>query len=85
MFAPFETATLGPVLAKVAKDRRGRSVRIAYADPTHDAVFREQPWLERHDFWPEDRTRMEYSVSLFSEQLVDVATTNSAHTWLPAG
>ena len=65
MFDPFGAATMAKVLDKIGRDTAGRSVRIAYANPTQDAVFRQQQWLERREFWPKEATGLEHSVVFY--------------------
>jgi precorrin-6B methylase 2 len=65
MFDPFGASTMASVLAKIGRDREGRSVRIAYANPTEEAVFRQQPWLERRGFWAKETTGLEHSVAFY--------------------
>jgi precorrin-6B methylase 2 len=50
LFNPFGAATLASVLEKVREDVGG-SLRIAYAQTTHDDLFQQQPWLEQTDHW----------------------------------
>jgi len=65
MFDPFGAATMSKVLEKIGRDTAGRSVRIAYANPTQDAVCRQQQWLERGEFWPKEATGLEHSVVFY--------------------
>jgi SAM-dependent methyltransferase len=65
LFDPFGPATLAPVLKRIAEDTRGHEVRIAYANPTHDSVLQEQPWLHDRDFWPRGRNGVEHAVSFY--------------------
>jgi SAM-dependent methyltransferase len=65
MFDPFGATTLEPVLDKIGRDTRGRSVRLAYANPTHDAVVQRQPWLDGREFWARDETGLEHDVAFY--------------------
>jgi cyclopropane fatty-acyl-phospholipid synthase-like methyltransferase len=65
MFDPFGASTMASVLAKIGSDREGRSVRIAYANPTQEAVFRQESWLDRREFWPKETTGLEHSVVFY--------------------
>lgn len=65
MFDPFGPATLRQVLDKVRSDRDEGDVRIAYANPTHEAVVDEQPWLEPAGRWGRDEDRIEHSVAFY--------------------
>lgn len=54
LFNPFGARTLRTVLCKLqhAAQERGDIIRIAYAYPVHESVFREQQsWLEEIDRW----------------------------------
>jgi SAM-dependent methyltransferase len=64
LFDPFGAATLEPLLEQIGRDARG-SVRIAYANPTHDQVFERQPWLERSHHWGPETSGGEHSVSFY--------------------
>lgn len=46
LFNPFGADTMHQFLAKLHADTAGRPVRIAYAVPTHAAVFKDYDWLE---------------------------------------
>lgn len=70
MFDPFGASTMATVLAKIGSDTEGRSVRIAYANPTEEAVFRQEHWLERREFWAKESTGLEHSV-VFYESFQD--------------
>lgn len=71
MFDPFGADTLRLVLDKVRADTDGRAgggaraIRIAYANPTHEHVLREQPWLEPTERWDAAEHRIEHSVTFF--------------------
>jgi SAM-dependent methyltransferase len=65
LFDPFGVATLEPVLAKIGKDTQGRSVRLAYANPTHDAVVQRQPWLAGREFWARGKSGLEHDVAFY--------------------
>lgn len=67
LFDPFGAATLGPLLEKVRAQARG-TVRVAYANPTHDEVFMRQPWLEMSDRWDRESSGMEHSVSFYKSR-----------------
>lgn len=64
LFDPFGAATLGSLLEKVGRDV-GRSLRIAYANPTHDQVFAHQQWLERSGHWDAETSGIEHCVSFY--------------------
>ncbi len=64
LFDPFGAQTVAELLDKVRRDAR-RPLRIAYANPTCDEVFRRQPWLERTDFWDAAERRIEHSVAFY--------------------
>ena len=64
MFDPFGAATLGPLLEKIARERK-RDVRIAYANPTHRHVFERQSWLECAEHWDAEVSGGEHSVSFY--------------------
>jgi predicted RNA methylase len=52
LFNPFGARTLSNVLCKLQHAAQERGVvRIAYVQPVHESVFREQPWLEEIDRW----------------------------------
>lgn len=65
LFDPFGAATLRPVLKRIGEDTRGRDVRLAYANPTHDPVFQEQPWLHGREFCSRDETGWEHDVTFY--------------------
>jgi cyclopropane fatty-acyl-phospholipid synthase-like methyltransferase len=65
MFDPFGAATLEPVLEKVSRDTKGRAVRVAYANPTQDAVFQRQSWLDGREFWAKEQTGLEHDVAFY--------------------
>jgi precorrin-6B methylase 2 len=48
LFNPFGADTLDQVLTRIEKDNEARAVRIAYATPTHKAVFNDHGWLEEY-------------------------------------
>lgn len=71
LFNPFGAVTLDNVLRKIAADlgpNKSR-IRIAYANPEHDNVFRSHPWLERYEYWDRKTLRMEHSVSFYKARL----------------
>ena len=65
LFDPFGADTLRPVLKRIGEDTRGREVRLAYANPTHDPVFQEQPWLHGREFWSRADTGWEHDVAFY--------------------
>jgi cyclopropane fatty-acyl-phospholipid synthase-like methyltransferase len=65
LFSPFGEDTLRRVLAKIHKDRDGRPVRFAYANPGYPAAFADQAWLERYDFWDATSRGEEHSVAYY--------------------
>ena len=64
LFDPFGAATLDPLLEMIGRTARG-SVRIAYANPTHDAVFERHTWLKRTEHWDATTHEIEHSVSFY--------------------
>lgn len=66
MFDPFGAATLAPVLERIGRDTKGRTVRLAYANPTHEEVFRAQPWLTGREFWARAQTGLEHDVAFYT-------------------
>jgi SAM-dependent methyltransferase len=64
LFDPFGAATLGPVLEKI-RTAATRTIRIAYANPTHDEVFEAQSWLARTAHWDARTSHLEHSVSFY--------------------
>jgi SAM-dependent methyltransferase len=68
LFDPFEADTLRPVLSRIDADTRGHDVRIAYANPTQDAVFRQQRWLSGRDFLARADTGWEHDVVFYHNQ-----------------
>jgi len=65
LFDPFGATTLTAVLAKVRRDRRGRQVRFAYANPTHTEVFDRQGWLEPTARWDRADTGGEHTIHFY--------------------
>jgi cyclopropane fatty-acyl-phospholipid synthase-like methyltransferase len=65
MFDPFGAATLAPVLERIGRDTKGRSVRLAYANPTHEEVFQAQTWLTGREFWARAQTGLEHDVAFY--------------------
>lgn len=71
LFDPFGAETLGQVLDKVRADTDGRAgtgdrgLRLAYANPTQDAVMRAQPWLEPAGRWSRSGDRVEHAVAFY--------------------
>lgn len=65
LFDPFGATTLRSALERIVEGTRGRGVRIAYANPTHDDVFREQPWLDGRERLSRDRTGWEHDVTFY--------------------
>jgi len=65
LFDPFGAATLRSALERIAAGTRGRGLRIAYANPTHDEVFQEQPWLDGGERLSRDRTGWEHDVTFY--------------------
>jgi hypothetical protein len=53
LFNPFGAATLNATLTRVFQSwaKSPRSIRISYANPVHETVLAECPWLECYDFW----------------------------------
>jgi cyclopropane fatty-acyl-phospholipid synthase-like methyltransferase len=65
MFDPFGAATLAPVLERIGRDTKGRSVRLAYANPTHEEVFQAQAWLTGREFWARAQSGLEHDVAFY--------------------
>jgi SAM-dependent methyltransferase len=65
MFDPFGAVTLRTVLARIGRHTHGRNVRLAYANPTHDPVCQEQPWLRGREFWARADTGLEHDVTFY--------------------
>jgi cyclopropane fatty-acyl-phospholipid synthase-like methyltransferase len=65
MFDPFGAATLEPVLERIGRDTKGRAVRLAYANPTHDEVVRRQQWLSGREFWAHAETGLEHDIAFY--------------------
>jgi cyclopropane fatty-acyl-phospholipid synthase-like methyltransferase len=67
MYHPFGADTLQLVLSKARTDTGGRGVRIAYANPTptHEAMLREQSWLESIGHLTREVHRVEHSVAFY--------------------
>jgi SAM-dependent methyltransferase len=65
LFDPFGARTLGQVLAKVEQDTRGHDVRVAYANPTYDEVFRAQAWLGGREFWSGAQLGLEHDIAFY--------------------
>jgi len=63
LFDPFGAQTCELLLDRVRRDTRGRTVRIAYANPTHQDVFDRQPWLLRTGRW--DKSELEHPVVFY--------------------
>jgi cyclopropane fatty-acyl-phospholipid synthase-like methyltransferase len=69
MFSPFGPETIGKVLTKIRKDRDGKPIRVAYANPAYPEAFDEQPWLERYDFWDAAARGEEHSVAFYRDRV----------------
>lgn len=69
LFDPFGPATLRSVLGRIGEETRGNGLRLAYANPTHDAVFQEQPWLHGRELVARDTTGWEHDVALYHSRL----------------
>jgi precorrin-6B methylase 2 len=67
LFDPFGAATLGALLEKIGRDPP-KGLRIAYANPTHDAVFEAQAWLDRSGYLDAATSGMEHSISFYSSR-----------------
>jgi SAM-dependent methyltransferase len=71
LFDPFGADTLRLVLDKLRSDTDGRAdtglrgVRIAYANPTHEAVLREQSWLQPTGHLRSQEHRIEHTVAFY--------------------
>jgi hypothetical protein len=68
MFSPFGPETVGKVLTKIRKDRDGKPIRVAYANPAYPEAFDRQPWLERYDFWDSAARAAEHSVAFHRDR-----------------
>jgi cyclopropane fatty-acyl-phospholipid synthase-like methyltransferase len=64
-FNPFGEATMAPLLAKIGREVT-REVRVAYAQPTHDDVFQQQPWVEQTEYW--DASERQPAVSFYQSR-----------------
>jgi hypothetical protein len=64
LFDPFGAATLEPLLEKIGRELR-RPLRIAYANPQHDSVFKRQAWLEPTEHWDANVTGGEHAVAFY--------------------
>jgi hypothetical protein len=69
LFDPFGEATLAPVLKRIGEETRGHEVRVAYANPTHDTVFQDQPWLHAREFWPKGKDGLEHDVTFYRSKV----------------
>ncbi len=65
LFNPFGATTLNMVLSKIHNDGKGKSVRIAYANPVHDEVFARHLWLRPYERWEKEHLNMEHSVYFY--------------------
>ncbi|WP_433305189.1 methyltransferase domain-containing protein [Actinoplanes sp. CA-030573] len=65
LFNPFEARTLRSALERIAEGTHGRGLRIAYAEPAHEEVFREQPWLDAREHLARGRTGWTNDVSFY--------------------
>lgn len=65
LFSPFGPETLGEVLTKIRKDRAGRPVHIAYANPAYQSVFADHDWLDQYEFWDRETRGEEHSVAFY--------------------
>lgn len=68
LFDPFGAETLRPVLSRIATDTHGHELRIAYANPTQDAVLKQQRWLSGRDFLARADTGWEHDVVFYHNQ-----------------
>jgi SAM-dependent methyltransferase len=64
LFNPFGAATLAPLVERM-RDNASQNLRIAYANPIHDAVFERQDWLERTARWAGVTSGVEHAVSFY--------------------
>ena len=71
LFDPFGAQTLARVLERIGREVH-QSLRIAYANPTHDEVFQRQTWLEPSEHWDAAASGMEHSVSFYRSRLGQV-------------
>lgn len=56
LYHPFERPVMERFLARFeATMRRDRSVRLVYANPVHDDLFRSADWLVEEEVWPETK------------------------------
>ena len=54
LYHPFERPVMERFLARFETTmRRDRSVRIVYANPVHDDLFRSADWLVEEEVWPD--------------------------------
>lgn len=72
LFHPFGETTLRGFLGSVERSVRltGRNVRIAYANPVHEKVLDEFPWLKQYDRWDyRGRFLLEHIVTFHESRL----------------
>lgn len=71
-YATMGYATIGRILRQLQRvdtasraNVGARGIRIAYANPTHEAVFREASWLESIGHWSKHDHRLEHGVAFY--------------------
>lgn len=66
-FNPFGAETLSIVLDRIQAglEKSPRPIRIAYANPEHDVILSQRPWLDRYEVWLKEELGMEHSVTFY--------------------
>jgi SAM-dependent methyltransferase len=67
LFNPFGAETLSVVVDRIRAglQRSPRPLRIAYANPEHDHVLAQCPWLDRYDEWLKGESGLEHGVTFY--------------------
>ncbi len=67
LFNPFGASTLDAVLTKIHNDVQtaSASIRIAYANPLHEDVFKKHRWLQRYEYWDKGKLHLEHSIAFY--------------------
>ncbi len=66
-FNPFGAETLSIVLDRIhaGLEQSPRPIRLAYANPKHEAILSQRPWLDRYEMWLKEELGMEHSVTFY--------------------
>ena len=64
-FNPFGASTLDAVLTKISADVKAGLIRMAYANPVHEDIFRNHHWLHRYAFWDKGKLDLEHSIAFY--------------------